>query len=85
MSDPLTDDISKKIETAVQNAIRTASGRIIHEEVEKAVSNIRRRLANEAAEVATQICCQLIPEDNSYKLSITLPGAAVAKTTGTPN
>jgi hypothetical protein len=80
MADPITDEISRKIQGAVEGAIKSASGRIIHEETEKAVTNIRRRLAAEAAEVATQVCCQLIPEKDHYQLTITLPGGAVAKT-----
>ncbi len=75
-------DLADKIKGTIERAINIEKGRIVHEETEKAMNNVRRRLADAAARVCTQISCQLVAEGNTYKVTIELPTAGVSKMQG---
>lgn len=75
----MTDKLAERIQTIVQQAVRSEASRIVNEEADKALNNIRRRLAARAAEITSQISCQLVPQENHYVIEIKLPGAGVAK------
>jgi hypothetical protein len=75
-------DLPDKIKDTIERAINAEKGRIVHEETEKCMNNVRRRLADAAARVVTQISCQLVDEGETYKVTIELPAAGVAKMQG---